>query len=159
VKILQQLFRRHAEKDAVLPSVSGNGPTMAGASAIEEDGTAEREYEEFCQKFQFKPGERFMSYLAAHEVHQLEKWFHPSTAEPEPKAFIRLANDATQKGIEVWKQTSLEMYIHGRWSEEGGPSQESQECLSILAQILEMPITIYYRPAEDANMMFMTFEP
>jgi hypothetical protein len=126
---------------------------------VESGEASEQEYEEFCKTFHHKPGQRWMDYLTVHQVDQLRDWLHPSTAEAEPKAFIRLANDATRKGLQVWNQTGLEMFVHGRWEQGGGPSKNSQDCFSILAQILELPITIYYRPAEDAEMMFMTFEP
>ena len=157
--IFQRLFGRHAEQHSTSSPVSDLAPATVGASAVEDGQEVQREYEEFCRTFYFRPGERFMDHLAAEGVHQLRHWFHPGTAEPEPKAFIRLANDATRRGVKVWEQTGLEMYLHGRWSQGGGPSQVSQDGLSVLSQILGMPIKIYYRPAEDAEMMVMEFEP
>jgi hypothetical protein len=49
--------------------------------------------------------------------------------------------------------------VPGAWWRGGGPSQQSCECLSILAQILKMPIVVYFRTTEDGEEMVKSFEP
>lgn len=141
------------------PSAVANEQPLGVASAHESGEDVQREYEEFCQTFYFLLGERLIDFLVTNKVDRLSAWFHPSTPEPEPKCFIRFANDATRKGVQVWQQPGLSLYLEGRWDQGGGPSQYSRDCLSVLAQILGMPIKVFYRPTEDAELMVLRFEP
>lgn len=151
--LFQKLFNKSASSQPA-------PPITAAASKLESGDEVQREYEEFCRTFYFRPKMRFMEYLETHKIELLCDWFKPDSLEPEPKTFIRLVNDATRQGIEVWKQTGLDMYLHGNWSNGGGPSPRSREALAALAPILGMTIKVYFTLAEDSEeYQVLEFKP
>ncbi|MBI1901299.1 MAG: hypothetical protein HYS13_09330 [Planctomycetia bacterium] len=83
----------------------------------------------------------------------------PQTPEPQPEAFIRLVVKLIQSGQHIWDQPGISFYLDGRWSSGGRPSNFSEEALSVLSQILERPIKVFYRESPEGQMMVMRFEP
>src|SRR6516164_3645818 len=116
-----------------------------GLASAHEGEQAKADYDSFCANFCFRPETRLMEFLEAEAVTRLESWFHWSTREAEPKAIIRLMVELTRQGVNVWEQPGISLFLDGRWSQGGGPSSESQAALSVLAQVLEKPIKVYYR--------------
>ena len=114
----------------------------------------EAEFAEFKETFHLKPNVLFMDYLKEERVTNLVEWFDPASDYPEPKAFIRMINDTTRRGVNIWDQTGITMNL-----ESGLPAQHSQECLSVLAQILGFPLTTYYRETPDSDLQKLIFEP
>ena len=137
--------------------------TNCGASdgtGVMPDESIDDLYEEFCRTFHFRPGVNFMDFLKAEGLTRMIEWLHPSTPCALPKGFIRLAVDATRKGSTFWERRGISMYYEGNWTPGGGlPPQESRDALSVLAQIIEKPIKLYYTEKQDGPMMVMEFVP
>lgn len=114
----------------------------------------EAEYAEFKETFLLKPDVRFFDYLREERVTNLIDWFDPATTDLAPKAFMRMMNEATCRGMNIWDQTGIAMNF-----EDGIPSQHSQDCLSVLAQILGFTIVGYYRESVDGELMKLEFAP
>lgn len=138
---------------------------FGGARAEEKAGLRDDEsldalYEEFCRTFQHRPGENFMEYLHATDATKMIAWLQPETPCALPKGFIRLAVDTTRKGYRIWEQPGLSMYYEGNWTAGGGlPPEESQEALSVLAQMLNLKIKLYYTETQGGETMVMEFIP
>lgn len=112
------------------------------------------EYLEFKETFQLKPDVRFFDYLREERVTNLIDWFNPATEDAAPKAFMRMMNEATRRGMNIWDQTGITMNF-----ENGIPSLHSQDCLSVLAQILGFTIVGYYRESEGGELLKLEFAP
>jgi hypothetical protein len=100
-----------------------------------------------------------MDFLRAEGVTRLADWLHWSTPEAEPKAIIRLVLELMRRGQNFWDQPGISLYVDGRWSAGGGPSKESQDALSVLAQVLEKPIKVYFRKKPAEPILVMEFHP
>ena len=135
MSLLRKLFHRNAE-----PSI-------------------EDSYAEFEQSFFLKPGLLFMDHLRDEGVTEMVRWLQPDSGEPEPKAFVRMANEATRLGTNIWQQNRIYMNFDGGEDRSGAPSEWSQRCLSVLAQILAIPIVAYYRESPEGELMKLEFEP
>lgn len=117
-------------------------------------------FDEFCRTFCHEPGVNFMAFLRADGMTRMIDWLQPSSSCALPKGFIRLAVDATRKGVKFWQvREPIIMNYEGNWDRGGLPEQESLDALSVLAQILHKPIKIYYRETEDGPLMVMEFMP
>lgn len=134
-----------------------DGPKASAAA--QEGEQAKPDYEAFCANFCFRPGTRLMDFLQAEGVTRLQEWLHWSTPQAEPKAFIRLMLELMRRGQNLWDQPGITLFVDGRWSQGGGPSPESQQALSVLSQVLEKPIKVYYRKKPGDPMMVMEFHP
>jgi hypothetical protein len=135
-----------------------------GTRATKEIGVGEAErledlFEEFCRTFQHKPGENFVDHLRSTGADRMIAWLHPSTECALPKGFVRLAVDSTRKGYKVWELPGISMAYEGRWDHGGLPPEESLEALSVLAQIIEKPIKLYYTEKQGGDPMVLRFEP
>jgi hypothetical protein len=125
-----------------------SGPQGASAAFGEPD--ADREYQEFCARFCFKPGIKLVDFLNANQMSTLQNWFRPSTQEPEPKAFVRLCLNMLATNQNFWENTGeLIFFIDGKYSQGGGPSKQSQEALAALSLVLDRKITTYF--VKDIN--------
>src|SRR5688572_12058798 len=112
---------------------------------VRDDESLEALYDEFCRTFCHKPGVNFMKFMKDEGVTHLIDWLRPETPCALPKGFIRLAVDATRKGYKFWEQPGVNMMYEGNWTEGGGlPPKESLDAVSVMAQILEKPIKLYY---------------
>ncbi len=111
----------------------------------------EAEFLLFKEAFLLKPDVRFYDYLREERVMNLLAWFDPSSGHPEATAFIRLANDAGRRGLNIWNQKGITMTL------DGAPSAYGQECLACLAQILGFPITVYFKEDPDGELIKMEF--
>ncbi|MDQ2730407.1 MAG: hypothetical protein M3Y56_02005 [Armatimonadota bacterium] len=132
-----------------------------GVSAAFGDPESEREYNEFCAAFCFRPGENLMDFVAVHHITLLQRWFNPNNHQPEPKAIIRLALQLMSQNWNLWDYPSIGVYVKGRWSQGGGPSQESQDAISVLSQVLDKPIKVLYPKTSDPDAMVhvLNFNP
>jgi hypothetical protein len=154
-----------AERDhnpRVAASIMGMGAadnSPKGTASALEGEHAKPDYDAFCAGFCFRPGAKLMDFLEANKVEQLSAWLHWSTPEAEPKAFIRLMLELMRRGHNIWDQPGISVFVDGRWSVGGGSSSASQDALSILAQILEKPIKVYFRQKPGAPIMFVEFGP
>jgi hypothetical protein len=121
----------------------------------------EEEHRLFCANFCFKPGVNLADFLKNEGVTRMIDWLDPRSMYPEPKAIIRLALDTLRRGENFWDQSGICMFVKGSRSDHGGPSQESQDAISVLCQITGMPIKVYYhdQPGPDAPLMVKEFEP
>jgi hypothetical protein len=142
---------------AGIMGVIEGGPRGIAAAIEAEEYQAD--YEAFCREFCHRPGVRFMDFLKAEGISALEKWLDPQTPEPEPKAFVRLMLKLAQSGQNIWDQPGISFFLDGRWSNGGRPSPFSDEALSVLSQILQKPIKVFYRETPEGQMMVMQFEP
>jgi hypothetical protein len=116
---------------------------VAAAGAFE--GPAfQRECDEFFASFCHRPGEKLIQYIEANQDDRLRSWLDWQCPEPEPKAFIRLMLTMIRSGGAIWDQPGVTFYFQGRWSQGGGPGQQSQECLSVIAQLIGKPISVVY---------------
>ncbi len=116
---------------------------------------ADVEFLQFASSFRMPSGELFLDFLAREKVTNLSQWLSATPPEPEPKMFIGMANDATRRGLDIWKQTIIYMHLE----EPHDPSQLSRDALSVLSQILEIPIVLYYREGADTELMRLEFQP
>ena len=134
--------------------------TRVVAGALGDERT-QAEYDTFCASFCHKPGVRFTEFLKQERVDKLLEWLDPQNDEPEPKAFVRLAVATMERGENFWDLPGLSMLLEGRWSAGGGPSEFSDHALSVLAQIVEKPIKVYYReqPGEQSPLLVKQYEP
>ncbi|MBC8063268.1 MAG: hypothetical protein H7Y17_00435 [Chlorobia bacterium] len=116
----------------------------------------EAEFRVFQETFRLSPDRLFFDYLREEGIINLIAWLDHANPVPEATAFVRLANDATQRGVSIWDQSGITMTIDGDDS-CGAPTQHSQDCLSVLAQILGFTITAYYREEPGSDLMKMEF--
>ena len=117
-------------------------------------------YEEFCATFCHKPGQNFMAYARQHADEEFLRWLHWDNEEPEPKALFRLLVDMTRNGEYVWDlKEGFEMYHDGSWHRGGGPSEETQQGLAVLAEEWGVQFTVYYTETEDGPFMYHRFSP
>jgi hypothetical protein len=142
---------------ASITGAANEGPK--GVASAHEGEQAKPDYDVFCAKFCFRPHTKFMDFLEAEGVTRLKAWFHWSTPEAEPNAIIRLLVELMRQGVNIWEQPGISLYLDGGWSRGGGPSSDSQAALSVLAQILEKPIKVYYRQKPNEPIMVTEFRP
>jgi hypothetical protein len=154
----------YGERDAnpvVTASIMGTadkgGPVMSASAGEGEE--AKPDYQAFADTFHVWPGVKMMDFLDAEKVTRLKAWLHWSTPEAEPKAFIRLMLELMRRGVDLRDQPGLSLYVDGRWSQGGGPSQESQDALSVLAQVLQKPIKVFFRKKPSEPILVMEFNP
>jgi hypothetical protein len=152
------------ERDAnpmVTASIMGmadkGGPVFSAWA--NEGEQAKSDYEAFADAFCLRPGVKLMDFLDAEGVIKLKAWLHWSTLEAEPKAFIRLALDLLRRGQSLGDQPGISFFVDGRWSQGGGPSQPSQDALSVLAQVLQKPIKVFFRKKPAEPILVMEFHP
>ena len=130
------------------------------AAGVQPDESLDDLYEEFCRTFCHKPGVNFMQYLREKNATRMIAWLHPSTPCALPKSFIRLFVGTTRAGQNLWEKPGVTMAYNGNWTAGGGlPPQESQDALSVLAQMWEKPIKLYYTETEGGPTMVMMFHP
>lgn len=122
--------------------------------ADKQGSGTDAEYAEFKETFFLKPEILFSDYLREEKVTNLVTWLESPINDPTPKAFVRMMNEATRRGMNIWSQTGITMNF-----EDGPPSSNSQDCLSVLAQILEVTIVGYYRESADGELMKLEFKP
>lgn len=146
-----KLFGKTGEAPAVAPAAAGPG--------VRADESIDALYDEFRRTFCVRPGVRLMGFLEAEGVTRLIAWLQPSTPCALPKGFIRLAVDATRKGNNIWEAPCINMRYEGNWDRGGLPEQESLDAVSVLAQVLRVPIKLYYTEAPDGALMVMEFKP
>ncbi|HEU4754058.1 MAG TPA: hypothetical protein VFU47_13190 [Armatimonadota bacterium] len=96
-----------------------------GTARATGEGTAGEEFEEFRATFCHQPGVNFWAYLEADNAWKMQQWLQPDTPEAEPKAIIRLLLEMQRRGENLWDQAGLAMFLHGRWSQGGGPCELS----------------------------------
>jgi hypothetical protein len=142
---------------ASIMGAADDGPR--GSASAHEGEQAKPEYETFCASFCFRPGIKLLDFLEAEGITRLRAWLHWSTPEAEPKAFLRLMLELKRRGQNIWDQPGISLFVDGRWSQGGGPSSESQDALSVLAQVMEKPIKVYYRKRPGEPIMVMEFQP
>jgi hypothetical protein len=117
-------------------------------------------YAEFCRTFCHRPGVNFMDFLRAEGVTRMIDWLRPDSPCALPKGVIRLFVDATRKGVKVWEVPGpIYMNYEGNWEHGGLPDRESLDAVSVLAQILGKPITLYYTERPGGEQMTMEFQP
>ncbi len=117
-------------------------------------------YAELCRTFCHRPGVNFMEFLRAEGVTRMIDWLRPDSPCALPKGIIRLFVDATRKGTKIWEvQGPISMNYEGNWDHGGLPGRESLDALSVLAQILGKPITLYYTERAGGELMKMEFQP
>jgi len=116
-------------------------------------------YAEFCRTFCHRPGVNFMAFLRAEGVTRMIDWLRPDSPCALPKGIIRLFVDGTRKGINAWQVPGLSLNYEGNWRHGGLPGQESLDAVSVLAQILGKPITLYYTEKPGGALMKMEFQP
>lgn len=162
VRLLRKWFGNtpRSGAGAVSDDVGEATAAVAATTGVREDEEIQALYEEFGRTFCHRPGVNFMAFLRAEGVTRMIDWLHPSTPCALPKGFIRLAVDATRKGSRFWEtREPIRMYYEGNWNQGGLPGRESLDALSVLAQILDKSITLYYTPKQGGDLMVMTFDP
>ena len=129
-------------------------------AGVRDDESLADLHSEFCRTFEHKPGVNFMEFLEREGVTRMIEWLRPETPCAIPKGFVRLAVDSLRKGYNLWESDGVSMAYEGNWTAGGGlPPQESQDALSVLAQILEKPIKLYYTEFEGGPQMLKEFVP
>jgi hypothetical protein len=143
------------------PDGGPKGARQPNSEGVRPDERLDDLYDEFCRTFCIRPGVPLIEYLRAQGVTRLADWLHPSTNCALPKGFIRLAVDATRKGSKIWEvDEPIRMRYEGNWTAGGGlPPQESRDALSVLSQVLKIPISLYYTEIQGGPLMVMGFEP
>lgn len=134
-------------------------PCEEAAEGVRPDESLEALHAEFCRSFCHQPGVNFMGFLRTKGLTRLSDWLHWETTDPLPKAFIRLAVDATRKGHAIWEKQGLSLSYEGNWDQGGLPGQESRDALSVLAQVIGKPIKLYYREKPEGPDMVREFQP
>jgi hypothetical protein len=136
-----------------------DGPV--GRAPASGDSATRQEFERFRAAFCFQPDRNLMDYLKAQRMTRLRNWLHWRSPEPEPKAFIRLAVAMMDRGLNIWDQAGIDMFLHGRWSQGGGCTDESYECLKMLAKVLNKPIKFFFQETNDESAGYrkVDFQP
>jgi len=135
-------------------------PAEGGAAGVRPEEDLDDLYAEFRRTFCHRPGVNFMDFLKAEGVTRMIDWLRPDNPCALPKGFIRLAVDATRKGHKFWEvRQPIYMNYEGNWDQGGLPGRESLDALSVLAQILGLPIKLYYREKPEGELMVMEFQP
>jgi hypothetical protein len=156
IGLLRKLFGRSRGTD------TRSDPALSAKAAkdVRPDEPLEDVYKEFCATVCFRPNTNLMEYLKANGHTDLINWFHWDTTEPEPKALIRLFVSTTRRGDALWEKKGLTLYHDGGWDiTGGGPSQYTQDALSVLAKILQKSIKVGYTEKPDGPIIMMVFEP
>ena len=132
-----------------------------GVAYAQGEENLQEEHDHFCASFQFKPGVLFLEFLRKEGVTRMIEWIDWRSPYPEPKAIIRLVLDMQQRGENFWDQSGITIFVAGSRSDGGGPSQESQDAISVFAQITGKPVKVYYRDKAggDAPLVVKEFEP
>jgi hypothetical protein len=155
-----QSFGDRDQNPVAVAGILGAGDgSPRGTGSAREGQLAKPDYDAFRATFCCRPGRKLADVLEAEGVTRLTAWLHWGTPEPEPKAFIRLMLELMRRGESIWDQSGISLYVEGRWSQGGGPSRESQDALSVLAQILAKPIKVYYEKRPGDPMAVMEFQP
>jgi hypothetical protein len=159
----QPVASPYGERDnnpvAVVSIMGAANEGPKGVASAHEGEQAKSDFDRFYASFYFRSETKLMDFLEAEGVTRLKSWFHWSTPDAEPKAIMRLMLELTRQGMNIWDQPGISLYLDGRWSQGGGPSSESQAALSVLAQILEKPIKVYYRQKPSEPIMVAEFRP
>lgn len=124
----------------------GNKDGPIGTAAAYEGEAFQREFEGFFAVFCHRPGERLIEYIESSGDDRLRSWFDWKCPEPEPKALAGMMIALAHSGRNIWDQEGITLYLQGRWSRGGGPSEQSQECLSVISQLIGKPISVFYHP-------------
>lgn len=122
--------------------------------AVKPASGTEAEYAEFKETFFLQPEMRLFDYLRIEQVTNLIEWFDPTYPDSVPKTFIRMMNETTRRGMQIWNQTGISMNF-----DDGVPNSNSQDCLSVLAQILGFTIIGYYRESVGGELKKIEFGP
>ncbi|MDR3634101.1 MAG: hypothetical protein P4L84_09865 [Isosphaeraceae bacterium] len=123
------------------------------------------EIAEFFTTFHHRPGIRLIDYIDENNDERLRSWFDWRCPEAEPKAFVRLMLAMMRAGREVWDQPDIRLFLRGRWSQGPGPSKQSIEAISVVAQLIGKTITELYSETKKANdgtdppLKTLIFEP
>jgi hypothetical protein len=136
-------------------SASATPAFTTTANAVQSAEESAALYDEFCRTFCHRPGVNFMEFLKSEGVTRMIDWLNPAIVSPLPKAFVRQMVNATRKGEQVWDMAAISLLLEG----EGLPDQNSQDALSVLSQILEKPIKVFYRTTADSELMVLRFAP
>ncbi|NUM56687.1 MAG: hypothetical protein HUU46_23920 [Candidatus Hydrogenedentes bacterium] len=72
---------------------------------------------------------------------------------------MKLGVDVTRGGLNIWEQPYIEMMHVGGWDNGGLPPQSSLDALATLAHVLGIRIKLFYRPAPEAEVMVMEWDP
>jgi hypothetical protein len=151
-------FGERDQNPQVVASFMGMAETgPKGMATALEGEQAKADHETFSATFCVRPGTNFIEFLKAEGATRMLEWLQWCTPEAEPKAFIRLMLGMQKQGKNIWDQPGISMLHEGRWSQGGGPSHFSRDALSVLAQILEKPIKVYYRKKPSDPLMVMEF--
>jgi hypothetical protein len=117
-------------------------------------------YSEFCATFCFKPGVNLMEYLKANGHVDVIDWLRWDTAEPEPKALIRLFVQTVREERQPWKMHGLTFVRAGDDGiAVGAPTEKTQQALSVLAKVMSQPIDLGYKDSPDGPWMTISFKP
>lgn len=135
------------------------GRSTASKPASPPDESLEPLHTEFCQTFCHQPGVNFIDLLRREEVTRLIDWLDWKTGDPLAQSFIRQAVEGTRQGQNFWDKPGLSMLYEGNYARGGKPSQESQNALSVLAQVLNKPVKLYFREQPDGPPLVMEFQP
>lgn len=142
-KAVVVVFRFTGDPPAADPALPGVG----------QDEPIEAIHEEFARTFCHRPGENLVAHLRKAGTTRLLDWLAPEANSAESMAFVRLAVDATRKGMPLWEQTGFHGFRDG-----GPPPIPTQDALSVLAQTLGKPIKLYYEKPDGATMV-LDFAP
>lgn len=153
------MVRRQTVLSSFIRKLFGTtAPSEAAAEGVRPDESLEALHAEFCGTFCHRPQVNFMEFLQRQGVTRLIDWLRWETADSLAQSFIQLAVDGTRKGHRIWEKQGLSMLFEGNWDRGGLPSQESQEALSVLAQVLGKPIKLHYREHADGPDKVLEFQ-
>jgi hypothetical protein len=138
----------------------GNKESLIATAAAYEGDAFQWEYDEFFAVFDHRPGERLIEYIESNGDDRLRSWFDWEC--PEPKALGRLLSTLARADRNIWDEEGITLFFRGRWSRGGGPSERSQECLSVMSRLIGKPISLFYDPEPSRppeSMKVLRFDP
>ena len=132
----------------------------AAVSAVRPEESRDDLYTEFRRTFRHRPGVNFVEFLNAEGITRMIDWLQPSNPCAVPHAFVQLAVDATRNGKKLWEiREPICINYEGNRNNGGPPSQDTLDALSVLAQILDKPVKLYYPEKSGGQLMVMEFQP
>jgi hypothetical protein len=148
------------DKDpAAVAAIMDEQEGFSGQAQASDVEAARANHQQFLDTVLVRPGVRLVDSLKGLGAGQVVDWFRPETAEPEPKALAQLFLDIAKRGQTLAEQPGFDVFIHGRWSAGGGPSDASYEALQWIVKATGRPIKVFFQESpRDEEFRVTTIE-
>ena len=134
-----------------LATIMNEQDGVAGRAQASDVDQARQIHDQFLETVCARPGVRLVDALQAVEGAHVIEWFRPETPEPEPKALMQLFVELARRGQTLDQQPGFDIFVQGRWSQGGGPSDASFSALQYVVKAVGRPIYIYFQDSPSSK--------